>query len=412
MKSIEKITVVGSGIMGAGIAASIFKYGFEVKLFDTDMEKLEKACSEIKQKARRKMDPEKIKISRTMEDAVKDADLIIEAIFEDLDVKCELFNKLGEIAPEETIFASNTSSLSISSMAKASGRPDRFVGLHFFNPTVIMRLVEIIIPQSLNKENLKKVGEFILNIKKVGVKCKESPGFVVNRILLPVINESFYMAEELIRNTIREELKLGQLNSESWKKILELINDIDSAILKEEILLMGPFDLVDLTGIDTIYHVAKVIYEGFNKSSRYTPCPLLKQYMDNKLLGRKVERGMYWYGNKSNDPDINPCLDEKHQPIKRIDNPGFKAIKFIAAVVNEAFRVIEEGIVEDFNDIELSMELGARWLKSPFLLAKETGLDLILKTLKNRYEESGNNPRYEPSKLFNALTPELEKFFV
>jgi 3-hydroxyacyl-CoA dehydrogenase len=244
---------------------------------------------------------------------------------------------------------------------------------------------------------LKVVEEFIRNIKKTGIKCKESPGFVVNRILLPVINECFYILEE-------EKAKTG-------KNIAELINTIDSAVLKEEILLMGPFDLVDLTGLDTIAHVAEVIHEGFQNSPRYIPAPLLLQYRDKGFFGRKSKRGLYWYGNISNDPDLNPPLDEKGEPVQREEEPEFNSLFFIAAIVNESFRVIEEGIVEDFRDIELSMEIGARWLKGPFQVAKETGLDRIREALNRRYAESGKNPRYEPSKLFTALTEDLKKYF-
>lgn len=397
MKPIKKITVIGSGIMGSGIAGSIFKYGFDVTLFDTVTEKLDAAVSGIKARARRKMNPDNIRAVYSLKDAVKNADLVIEAIFEDLDIKCRFFKELGETAPEEVIFASNTSSLPISVMAEASGRADRFIGLHFFNPAIIMRLVEIIIPKKLNNQVLGQVEEFIQNIKKTGVKCKESPGFVVNRILLPIVNEAFYILEDRIAS--------------SDKKALEIINDIDSAIVRDMVLLMGPFDLVDLTGLDVIYHVANVIYKGFNKNPRYKPAGILQEYVDKKFLGRKTKKGFYNYGNKENDPDLNPCLDDSGNQVKRIENPDFETIYLVAAIVNEAFRIIEEGIVKDFNDIELSMELGARWPKGPFRLAKVNGVEKIQSILKKRYRETNNNPRYEPSGLFNNLTPELAEFF-
>jgi len=397
MKTIQKVSVVGAGIMGAGIANSIFKYGFEVKLFDLDKDILEKAVSDIKSKARRKMNPDKITMAASLEEAVKDADLIIEAIIEDLDIKCKFFKELSAIAPADTVFASNTSSLSISTMAKASGRPDRFIGLHFFNPATIMRLVEIVVPPGFSPGVYAAVKEFIDNIKKTGVKCIESPGFIANRILIPLVNEAFYVLDEKIKA--------------SNAAALDLANDIDSAFLKEGILLMGPYDLVDITGIDTVYKVAQVIYEGFNRSPRYVPAPLLKSYVDKGFLGRKNKHGVYYYENQANDPDLNPCLNEKGEKIQRLENPAFATIELVALIVNEAFRVLEEGIVDDFNDIELCMELGARWLKGPFVLAKNTGVEVIHAQLKRKYADSGNNPRYEPSGLFTELPEQLKSYF-
>ncbi|MFQ5583746.1 MAG: 3-hydroxyacyl-CoA dehydrogenase family protein, partial [Calditrichia bacterium] len=152
MNNIEKISIIGAGIMGAGIARAIFKHGFEVRLFDLNKQILNEACQEIKQKARRNMNPDKIIKPGSLKEVAEGADLIIEAVVEELELKCRLFAELGKIAPPETIFASNTSSLSISRMASASGRKDRFVGLHFFNPPVIMRLIEVIVNNDLSGE--------------------------------------------------------------------------------------------------------------------------------------------------------------------------------------------------------------------------------------------------------------------
>ncbi|MFQ5486400.1 MAG: 3-hydroxyacyl-CoA dehydrogenase family protein, partial [Desulfobacterales bacterium] len=211
--------------MGAGIARAIFKHGFEVRLFDLNKQILDEACQEIKQKARRNMNPDKIIKAGSLKEAAEGADLIIEAVVEEIDIKCKLFAELGKIAPPETIFASNTSSLSISRMASASGRKDRFVGLHFFNPPVIMRLIEVIVNNDLSGEVYDSVMEFIQNIKKTGVKCKESPGFVVNRILIPIISEAFYLLEEKFK--------------EKEVKMIDVANDIDSAIVKDNILFIG-----------------------------------------------------------------------------------------------------------------------------------------------------------------------------
>lgn len=397
MHTIEKISVLGAGIMGAGIARAIFKHGFEVRIFDLNKAILDEACKEIKQKARRDMDPDKIIKAGSLKEAAQGADLIIEAVVEEIDIKCRLFAELGNIAPPETIFASNTSSLSISRMASASGRKDRFVGLHFFNPPVIMRLIEVIVNNGLSATVDDSVMEFIRNIKKTGVKCKESPGFVVNRILIPIINEAFHLLEEKCK--------------EKEAKIVEVANDIDSAMVKDTILYIGPFDLADLTGLDTAYSVSETIYNGFNKSPRYTPSALMKSLADKGRLGRKVKCGVYTYENSENDPEKNPRLDENGKKIEYVTSPEFKSLDLLSVMVNESFRILEDGIVNSYKDIELCMEIGTKWPKGPFILARETGLDLIGETLKRRFKQSGNNPRYEMSKLLLEPSPELECFF-
>lgn len=383
--------------MGKGIAQAIIKCGLAVTLYDLDQALTEKASVEIKSNPRHCKDPSKLKVATTLEEALRDADLVIEAIFEDLSVKCSLYETLGKLAPAKTIFASNTSSLSISTMAKASNRPNQFVGLHFFNPALIMRLVEVIIPEAVDKEVVVAVMDFLTFIRKQGVKCRESPGFVVNRILIPIVNEAFYLLEEHAGN-----------NEQAY---LAYANDVDSAALKENILLMGPFDLTDLTGIDTIAQVANTIYQGFNKNPRYLPPAIYQAMLAKGYMGRKSGRGIYYYQNTKNDPDLNPCLDESNRPIVRVETSAFKVINFVAVIVNEAFTVLEEGIVESLYDIETAMELGTRWPRGPFRLAKELGSDRLYTVINAHYEATGQNPRYRPSRLFKFPTREMIAFF-
>ena len=388
MKRIEHVAVIGAGIMGSGIANTIFKHGIQATLFDVRGEALAKACDEIKRQARRGMDPENIVMAKSLEDAVQGADLVIEAVFEDLDMKCALFAELAEMAPPDTVFASNTSSLSVSTMAKASGRPDRFLGLHFFNPAVIMRLVEVIVTDDLDPAELEMVMAFLDDLKKTGVQCKDSPGFAVNRILVPLVNEAFNLLEER--------------SGGDAARIASVANDIDSAVMKQMGLLMGPFDLVDLTGIDTICSAAKVIYEGFGRVPRYALSSLLQQYEDEGFLGRKAGRGVYHYENQKNDPDLNPALDANGEKVPRLDTPEFDATDLLGPVVNECCRALEEELVRSPEDIELCMELGTRWPRGPFRLAGEVGLDRIRAVLKRRLEDTGGNLRYEPCALLMA----------
>lgn len=254
---IERVAIIGAGIMGSGIAAAVFKYGHEVRLFDTRREVLYESCEHLKSRARRSQDPEKIVMAPSLEAALEGVDLIVEAIVEDLEVKKSLFRELGAKAAPDVIFASNTSSLPISEMAESSGRPEAFLGLHFFNPPVLMRLIEVTVGKSVNKDNLERVMDFIGAIHKTGVICRESPGFVVNRILLPVICETFRLLEER--------------SKDAGTGLVETANDIDSAVLNAGLFPMGPLELADLTGLDTIYQVSEVLYHGFNEAPRYTP---------------------------------------------------------------------------------------------------------------------------------------------
>jgi len=382
--------------MGSGIAQSIFKYGYDVTLYDTDSLSVSRAIHMIRSKARRSMNPDLVRGASDLNSALDHCDLVIEAIFEDMDAKCELFSRLGKVAAKATIFATNTSSLSISKLAEASGRADRFLGLHFFNPPLIMRLVEVIGQPDLDREILDAVLDFVSGIKKQAVFCRESPGFIVNRILLPVINEAFHILQRHINRGENE---------------IEAANRIDSTITSEGILLMGPFDLADLTGLDTIEHVSNIIYEGFAENPRYAKAPLLEQHFKAGHLGRKSGRGIYYYGNHENDPDLNPRLDAGGQALTDAPSRDFDTLDFVSVIINEAFRVVEEGIVDDFRHIELAMELGTRWPKGPFRLAKEIGPSKVKDRVKQMYDESVRTPRYEPSRLFDDLPLSISEYF-
>jgi 3-hydroxyacyl-CoA dehydrogenase len=191
--------------------------------------------------------------------------------------------------------------------------------------------------------------------------------------------------------------------------VIPAANDIDSAVMKHMSLLMGPFDLADLTGIDTIYHVAEVIYEGFQRAPRYRPSPLLKRYHEEGLVGRKAGRGIYHYANRENDPDLNPPLDARGQALTRKENPAFDSAELLAVVVNECCRVLEEGLVGGPEEIEACMELGTRWPKGPFRLAGEAGLEKLRAALARRLADTDGNPRYESCELLRSPSPQIVK---
>ncbi len=396
MSKIEKVAVIGAGIMGAGIASAIFRKKMAVTLFDVDQKMLADSVEGIRKGARRGMDPNLVQGAATMEEAVKDVDLVIEAIVENMDVKKKVFAEMDKHAGPNTIFASNTSSLSIAQMAEATNRKDHFVGLHFFNPAVIMRLVEIILTPETSQEVTDTVTAFVSDIRKTGVKVKESPGFVVNRILVPLVNEAFYLLDEFKKDFDDDEIKCAL--------------DIDAAMEKENILLMGPFNLADMIGLDTAFSVAEIIYDGFKGKKCYEPSSFFRSYYDQKFFGRKAGRGVYYYGSEEIDPDKNPNLDQNKNSVTAPDAPKFNWEILTAAMVNEAFRLLDENIVESFKDVETCVELGARWPKGPFALAKQMGVKRVIEVLNERKQATGHD-RYEPSPLLSNLTEELVNYF-
>ena len=280
---IENITVIGAGTMGLGIGHVAALAGYNVTLNDISMDILNQAMDAIKNNMekgieRGKLDKaamdaamERIVLEADMEKAAKGADLIIEAIIEQLDVKCELFQKLDEICKAETIFASNTSALSITELAAATPRTERFVGTHFFNPVHIMRLVEIVKGLETSDDTIDTIAEVIKRMGKESVVVNDSPGFATSRISVIVGNEAFYMLQE------------GVASAE----------DIDKAIKLGLNYPMGPFELVDLVGLDIRLNVLKDLHKRLGE--KFRPCPLLEKYVNAGRLGRKVGRGVYEY---------------------------------------------------------------------------------------------------------------------
>jgi 3-hydroxybutyryl-CoA dehydrogenase len=276
----QKITVIGSGVMGSGIAQVIACSGFNCRMVDLTKELVEKGFSSIKRRLKKEVEKGKIKdeeeilgriqLSTELEDA-KDSGLIIEAVVESMDVKKEVFSQLDRVCGKETILASNTSSLSITELASATSRPDRVVGLHFFNPAYRMELVEIVRGLHTSEETIEKMKDFSEKIGKKAIVVKDSCGFVVNRLLLPFLNEAIYLLQEGIasKEEIDKGVKLG-LNHP-----------------------MGPFELADLIGLDVLHSILEVMHKEFGE--RFRPSPLLRSMVRAGNLGRKSGRGFYAY---------------------------------------------------------------------------------------------------------------------
>ncbi len=281
---VTRMTVVGAGLMGSGIAQVAARAGLEVKIRDIDDKLVEGGLNSIEKNleqsvARQRIteDEAKAVMARItgvvdLAQAAKEADIIIEAITENMELKKELFTQLDKLCPAETIFASNTSSLSITEMASATQRAPRFVGMHFFNPVPAMRLVEVVRGYGTSQDTVDAARELAERMGKTPIEAKDSPGFIVNRLLVPMINEALYLLME------------GVASAE----------DIDQAMVLGANHPMGPLTLLDLIGLDTQLAVMNTLYTELG-DPKYRPCPLNRKLVRARRLGRKAGKGIYDY---------------------------------------------------------------------------------------------------------------------
>lgn len=281
--TIQKVLVIGAGQMGSGIAQVCAQAGFDVKLNDMKEEFFERGLTTITKNLARNVEKGRMtedekeqvlsRITKSLDlNDASDVDLVIEAAVENMEIKQKIFKQLDEITPKHTILASNTSSLPITEIAAATNRPAQVIGMHFMNPVPVMKLVEIIRGLATTDEVYTIIEEMTKKLDKVPVEVNDFPGFVSNRILMPMINEAIYTLYEGVatKEAIDDVMKLGMNHP------------------------MGPLQLADFIGLDTCLYIMEILHDGFG-DSKYRPCPLLRKYVKAGWLGKKTGRGFYEY---------------------------------------------------------------------------------------------------------------------
>ena len=281
----KKIAVIGAGTMGNGIAHTFAQKNYQVTLIDVSEQSLEKALSTISKNLDRMVSKDKISESEKSQtlaniqtsteinkDVLSGTDLVVEAATENLDIKLQIFENLDNLCPDKTILASNTSSILISTIAGATNRADKVIGMHFMNPVTFMKLVEVIKSKETSSQVVSTIMELSKNLGKVPVEVNDAPGFVANRILMPMINEAIHTLNENISS----------------------VEGIDTVMILGMSHPMGPLFLADFIGLDVCLSILNVLYEGFN-DVKYKPCCLLEELVKNGKLGVKSGEGFYDY---------------------------------------------------------------------------------------------------------------------
>lgn len=374
------VGIIGAGTMGIGIAQVAATAGCKVVVYDAQTPQIDKALSGLEKTLQKLVDKAKISQEKageirnnitkaeTLRD-LKDSDLVIEAIIENKEIKTKVFTELENYVSESCIISSNTSSISITSLGAELKNPERFIGIHFFNPAPLMPLVEVI-PSLLTEKSLaEKIYNLMKDWGKTPVIAKDIPGFIVNRIARPYYGEGLRIVEENIAT----------------------VEQVDEAMKTIGNFKMGPFELMDLIGVDVNFSVTTTVYKDYFNDPKYKPSLLQQRMSEAKLHGRKTGKGFYDY------------TEGAEKPVAQKDDVLYQQIflRIISMLINEAVEAKRLGVAND-EDIELAMQKGVNYPKGLLSWGKEIGYSKISETLQNLYQEY-QEERYRQSPLLRKM---------
>ncbi|OVE59141.1 3-hydroxybutyryl-CoA dehydrogenase [Chryseobacterium mucoviscidosis] len=374
------VGIIGAGTMGIGIAQVAATNGCKVWIYDANAKQVETATVGLEKTLTKLVDKQKISSEKMTEILAniaiatelkdfKDCELIIEAIIENKEIKTKVFTELEKYVSESCVIGSNTSSISITSLGAELQKPERFIGIHFFNPAPLMPLVEVI-PSLLTEKFLaEKIYSLMKDWGKTPVVAKDIPGFIVNRIARPYYGEGLRIVEENIAT----------------------VEQVDDAMKTLGNFKMGPFELMDLIGVDVNFSVTKTVYNEYFYDPKYKPSLLQQRMSEAKLHGRKTGKGFYDYSEGAVKPE----------PVK--DDALYQQIfmRIISMLINEAVEAKRLGVAND-KDLELAMQKGVNYPKGLLAWGKEIGYSKISETLQDLYEEY-QEERYRQSPLLKKL---------
>ena len=378
------VGVVGAGTMGAGIAQVCLQAGHEVLLHDVDEAAIERGRGRIAdglarlvEKRRLTADQRTATLARlrdahSLHDLASEADVVIEAALEDIDLKNTIFRALGQAAGPQTILATNTSALSVSEIGQASGRPERVVGLHFFNPAPVMPLVEVVIGRQTNPETADRATTFAAGLNKEPVVCHDSPGFIVNRVNRPFTLEALRM------------LDAGEAG----------VEQVDRAVQSAG-YPMGPFALMDLVGIDVNLAVAMALWVGFDEAPRFMPSRIQSELVAAGTLGRKTGEGFYVYED-GRPIRLSDRLPLETSPATDLLDDAAIVTRIELAIINEAYHAAGEAVAQP-PDVDRAMKLGANHPYGPFERAAQLGLRGVIEGLGALEQRYGERYRVAPA---------------
>ncbi len=385
----NKVGVVGAGAMGAGIAQIASQAGHQVILYDLSQSTLDESASKLAKIMSRLVEKKRITIEESHEiqgrivrstqiDLFEGCDLVVEAVVENLDVKHSVFKQLENIVSSDCIVASNTSSLSITSLAAGCNHPERVVGLHFFNPAPLMPLVEIVPAIQTSEDTPLHLVSLMKNWGKSPVIAKDSPGFIVNRVARPFYGEALRILDEGIADV-----------------------PIIDTVMRNLGFKMGPFQLMDLIGHDVNYAVTESVFKSFYCDPRFMPSITQLKLVEAGWLGRKIGKGFYNYTNNSTDSTTNVEIDS--------DTEVLIAERIIAMLINEAADAVHYGIASP-EDIDIAMQKGVNYPKGLLFWADEWGAEKVVNIIDALKDEYGET-RYRCSTLLRKQAIEGGSFY-